>query len=61
MSFTDLRDGYYDERGVWQRTKFCFADCGERCTCKPPWGIYEKDNTKLITDPIADATEEKPE
>lgn len=33
-------DGYYDDTGHWQRTKFCFMDCGERCTCKPPLGTY---------------------
>lgn len=38
MSLIGKRDGYYDERGIWQRTKFCFVDCGERCTCKPPFG-----------------------
>ena len=29
-------DGYYDDDGLWQRTKFCFVDCGENCTCKEP-------------------------
>lgn len=33
-------DGYYDENGDWQRTKFCFVSCGDRCTCKPPGGIW---------------------
>ena len=29
-------DGYYDDDGSWQRTKFCFVDCGENCTCREP-------------------------
>lgn len=33
-------DGYYDADGFWQRTKFCVVDCGERCTCKPPFGRW---------------------
>lgn len=33
-------DGYYDDNGEWQRTKFCFVDCGERCTCRPPGGMH---------------------
>lgn len=33
-------DGYYDDKGNWQRTKFCFVDCGGRCTCKPPLGVW---------------------
>ena len=32
-------DGYYDETGRWQRTKFCFMAC-VRCTCGPPGGMY---------------------
>ena len=35
-------DGYYDANGDWQRSKFCFVDCGSNCTCKPPNGIYHK-------------------
>lgn len=31
------RDGFYDEEGNWQRTKFCFTPCPpESCTCSPP-------------------------
>jgi len=33
-------NGYYDEEGNWQRTKFCFVDCGENCTCQPPMGLH---------------------
>ena len=29
-------DGYYDDNGTWRRTKLCFVDCGENCTCKEP-------------------------
>lgn len=38
------RDGFYDDQGNWQRTKFCFVDCGDRCTCKPPLGIWRADS-----------------
>lgn len=37
---TPRRDGYYDEQGNWQRTKFCFRYCGPSCTCGPPLGQY---------------------
>jgi len=33
------RDGYYDDNGHWQRTKFCFAAC-VNCTCGPPGGMW---------------------
>ena len=33
-------DGYYDDNGRWQRTKFCFVSCGDRCTCGPPMGLH---------------------
>lgn len=33
-------DGHYDERGNWQRTKFCFISCGAACTCGPPMGLW---------------------
>lgn len=48
MSLIDRRDGYYDEKGHWQRTKFCFLPCGASCTCGPPNGQWtipvEKNN-----------------
>lgn len=34
------RGGYYDDKGQWQRTKYCFMSCGDRCTCRPPNGKY---------------------
>lgn len=34
------RNGYYDDRGFWNRTKFCFMDCRERCDCGPPGNRY---------------------
>jgi len=34
-----LGDGYYDDEGNWQRTKFCFMAC-EHCTCQPPGLLY---------------------
>jgi hypothetical protein len=39
-------DGYYDETGHWQRTKFCFVSCGDRCTCRPPMGYYSEAHDK---------------
>jgi hypothetical protein len=33
-------DGYYDDNGEWQRTKYCFVSCGAQCTCGPPGGIW---------------------
>ncbi len=45
------RDGHYDDKGQWQRTKFCFMSCGDRCTCGPPNGMYYS--------PIHDKSKEK--
>ena len=28
--------GHYNERGHWERTKFCMFPCGDRCDCMPP-------------------------
>lgn len=33
-------DGYYDDNGEWQRTKYCFMSCGAACTCMPPFGQH---------------------
>ena len=41
MSLFHYADGYYDETGSWQVTKYCFAYCEERCTCEPPSGVYQ--------------------
>lgn len=43
------RDGYYDDSGHWQRTKFCFVACATGCTCGPPmgrWYAAEHDKSK---------------
>jgi hypothetical protein len=40
MTHPNHSGGYYDDEGNWQRRKYCFRDCGERCTCKPPNGRY---------------------
>ncbi len=40
MSLADTSDGYYDTNGHWVRTKLCFTDCGTRCTCRPPGGMW---------------------
>ena len=37
---THGRDGFYDERGSWRRSRFCFVSCQERCTCTPPNGEW---------------------
>jgi hypothetical protein len=43
-------DGYYDNHGEWQRTKFCFVSCGSNCTCMPPMGqFYSKAHDKRLT------------
>lgn len=34
-------NGYYDDKGAWQRTKMCFAPC-ERCDCGPPMGVWQR-------------------
>lgn len=54
-----MRDGYYNENNVWVRTKYCFVDCGDRCTCKPPneiyvidYSFYEAMPTKTYLDPF---------
>jgi len=39
MSLFESLNGHYDEDGVWQRFKFCFVSCGDRCDCMPPNGI----------------------
>ncbi len=36
-------NGHYDEQGYWQRDKYCFVYCGDRCDCGPPFGIYKKE------------------
>lgn len=47
MSRPFRRDGYYDDQGQWQRTKFCFRSCGERCTCMPLDGkMYSEQHDK---------------
>jgi hypothetical protein len=48
-------DGYYDEGGRWQRTKFCFVYCGAACTCQPPGGVYT-----LKPDDLAEKTKAPP-
>lgn len=41
MSLTGhFPDGYYDDNGDWQRSKFCFVSCGDACTCMPPFGVH---------------------
>lgn len=35
-----IPDGYYDDNGEWQRTKFCHVSCGAECTCMPPFGAF---------------------
>lgn len=43
------RDGYYDDKGHWHRTKLCTVPC-PNCTCTPPGGMWvihvKKDKTK---------------
>ncbi len=40
-------NGFYDNSGRWQRTKFCFVSCGQRCDCGPPCGLsYSAEHDK---------------
>lgn len=57
MSFGIFPGGYYDEQGEWQRSKFCFVDCGDRCICRPPGGLwYDAGRDKRITDQASSST-----
>lgn len=38
--FPPIAHGHYDDTGHWQRTKYCFVDCGSRCNCRPPSGLW---------------------
>lgn len=33
-------NGYYDSCGYWQKYKFCFVYCGDKCDCGPPNNLY---------------------
>lgn len=51
MSMYEVADGYYDDEGKWQVTKLCFTDCGDSCTCQPPFGLYySKEHDKRIAE-----------
>jgi hypothetical protein len=53
--FPQLGDGYYDDTGNWQRTKFCFVDCGTRCTCRAPGNLfYSVAHDKRVPKPPTD-------
>lgn len=56
------RDGYCDKNGVWQRTKFCFVDCGDRCTCREPFedSLRARIERAKPNDGVAHLTEKKP-
>ena len=56
------RDGYYDENGNWQRSKFCFMTCHD-CTCLPPLGIYydQSKDTRRKSDGLREAQRENSE
>jgi hypothetical protein len=54
-----LGDGDYDDTGNWQRTKFCFVDCGQRCTCGPPGNLfYSAAHDKRLPKPAFDTGNE---
>ena len=42
MTFVPRQDGYYDDDDKWVRTKLCFVDCGDACTCRPPGGVFNR-------------------
>lgn len=56
LPFTCRRDGHYDENGDWQREKYCFVSCEERCTCTPPNGIWHIDVTEKDDDENSEET-----
>lgn len=41
-------NGYYDKNGTWQKMKYCFVYCGDRCDCGPPNGIYQLEKEEVI-------------
>lgn len=59
MSLISIKDGYYDKKGHWVRTKHCFVACPpDQCTCCPPHGRYQinpDEVTKPSPDEILDA------
>lgn len=43
-------DGYYNDHGIWIRTKFCLVSCGDRCTCMPPGNrYYSREHDKILS------------
>lgn len=59
QNFPTHADGYYDDTGQWQRTKFCFTSCGARCTCLPPNGqSYSAAHDKRLKDAQRSALDE---
>lgn len=32
-------NGYYDDNGNWQKTKYCFQAC-THCNCRPPGNLW---------------------
>jgi hypothetical protein len=47
MSQWTLGNGYYDENGQWNRTKYCLVYCGASCDCGPPNGLnYSPEHDK---------------
>jgi hypothetical protein len=55
--FPQLGDGYYDDTGNWQCTKFCFVQC-QHCMCQPPGLLYYSvAHDKRVPKPISDGGE----
>ena len=47
MSLFPTLNGFYDDEGNWQRTKFCVISCGDQCDCMPPnMKLYEESKDK---------------
>lgn len=60
MSFAPTyMNGYYDDNGCWQRTKFCFVSCGERCDCMAPGGLYYSAAHDKRLKPVVENSEQK--
>lgn len=49
LNMSSRHYGHYDERGIWQREKFCFVYCGDRCDCGPPFGTFYSEAHDLRT------------
>lgn len=58
LPMVEGQNGHYDDSGMWQRDKYCFVDCGEKCDCGPPGGnVYSIKHDKRTQETIGQALE----